>query len=179
MLVTSKHFRVERIIFVLFPEGLSSHLCFFAISFLPIVSALRQEETTYVDLQALYHSFAPAPCVFLEIMLLLSVLATECPSQLGDRATVTKEHRRSCRENFHRIIEPTSFSLPTYKCISNRRERERKSGIPEAVISYRWQSAVMEKERSRVQSPDRATIRGIYQIGGRYWRGSSSASWAS
>lgn len=43
-LVTSKHFRVERIIFVLFPEGLSSHLCFFAISFLPIVSALRRKK---------------------------------------------------------------------------------------------------------------------------------------
>lgn len=40
-LVTSKHFRVERIIFVLFPEGFSSHLCFFAVSFLLIVSALR------------------------------------------------------------------------------------------------------------------------------------------
>lgn len=182
-LVTSKHFRVERIIFVLFPEGFSSHLCFFAVSFLLIVSALRGKRKAGRNLCWLASTlslFRPssvrlprnhAPAHFACNRVPIS---TGWSSNRHEGAPKKLQRKLPQKHRTHFV-----FRCPPISILAIGEKEREKGGIPEAIISYRWQSAVMEKERSRVQSPDRATIRGIYQIGGRYWRGSSSASWAS
>ncbi|KAJ8491415.1 hypothetical protein OPV22_013136 [Ensete ventricosum] len=96
-------------------ESRENRVIRFSVSFLPTLSTLhekRKDGRNYADLQALGIILPPHLPASSS---LLTLLATECRPKLGDRATVAKERRRSRRENFHRIIEPTSFFVPTYK----------------------------------------------------------------